>query len=212
LGRVDVVIHDVGVGVVGDVVEAAAQDPEVSEEVEALFELEIEGEVFGEALRTGQADELLLIVGYVEGESGAGFEGVGDFGVVNDGKFDERYVSPGKEAVGSVPGIGTRKLWAEQWIVEVEVESLIGLGVGAGVGAHQHIAFAEVVAEDEFDGFIAIVTGVFEDEGAVVAGGGVVDEAARAVLFEEFGFQVDGGRKFSFEAEAPVDEARLLQN
>ena len=42
-------------------------------------------------------------------------------------------------------------------------------------------------------------------------GGGVVDESASAAAFEELGFQIDGGGKFLFEAEAPVEEARGLE-
>ena len=80
----------------------------VAEEVEAFFELEVEGEIFGKALGAGRADELLLVVEQVEGESGAGFEGVGDFELMNDGELEERKVSPGEETVGSVPGIRAR--------------------------------------------------------------------------------------------------------
>ena len=213
MSGVDGAVDDVGIAAAGDVVESAAEGQVVSEKVEALFELQVEGEICGKALSAGCADEFLLVVKEAEGESGAGFEGVGDFEFVDDGEFEEGKISPGEKAVGSVPGIGAGLLRAEDGVVDVEIESLVGAGAGAGVGAHQHEAFAKVVAEADLEGAVVILTSVLED---VVSGGGVVgrvvDESVIAAALEEFGFQVDRRGEFLFEADAPVEEAREFQS
>ena len=184
----------------------------VVEEMEAFFELEVERKIVGKALRAGCAEELLLVGESAERESGAGFEGVGDFELVNDREIEEGKVSPGEEAVGGVPGIGTGFLRAEDRIVDAEVEDLIGAGTGASVGAHQHVAFAEVVAEGDLEAVVAVVTGVLEDEVAarsVVES--VVDESVIAAALLELGFHVDGIGEFLFEGNAPVEEARNFE-
>src|SRR5208282_4190 len=211
LRRIDVAVDHIGVAVAGDVVETAAQSPEISEEMEALLELKVQRKIIGEAMRSGRANQLLLIVGDVEWESRTRLEGIGDLGSVNDGQFEKRHVSPGQEAIGGVPGVGPRLLWTEQRAVDVEVENLVGAGARTGVGAHQHVAFPEVVAEAQFDGVVAVVARIFEDEVAAGAAGRVVDEAAGTAFFEEFRFQIDGGGELSLEAHAPVYETRRLE-
>lgn len=94
MGGVDDVVDDEGIAAAVDVVEAAAQGQVVSEEVEAFFELQVEGEVIGEAFGAGRADELLLIVEKAEGESGAGFGGVCDFELMDHGQLEEGQISP----------------------------------------------------------------------------------------------------------------------
>ena len=86
---VDSAVDYVGIAASGDVVESAADGEVVAEKVEAFFGLEVEGEVGGETLGAGWSDEFLLVVEEVEGESGAGFEGVGDFELMNDGEIEE---------------------------------------------------------------------------------------------------------------------------
>ena len=206
VGGIDDAVDYVGIAAAGDVIEAAAEGQVVAEEMEAFFELQVEGEVVGEAVGAGLADELLLVVEEAEGESGAGFHRVGEFELMDYGQLEEREISPGEEAVGSVPGIGAGLLGAEDRAVDVEVERLIGAGAGAGVGTHDHVAFAKAVAERNLEGVVAVVACVLEEEVAV--GGAsqrVVDEAAGAAAVEEFGFQIDGGGQFLFEAEAPVE-------
>ena len=129
---IDDAVDDVGIAAAGDVVEAAAEGQVVSEEVKAFFELQVEGEIRGKALGAGCADEFLLVVEEAERESGAGFDGVGDFEFVDDGEVEERKISPGEKAVGSVPGIRTGLLRAEDGVVDVEIESLIGAGAWSG--------------------------------------------------------------------------------
>ena len=77
-----------GIAAGGDVVEASAEGEIVAEEVEAFFQLQVEGKIFGETLGAGLADELLLVGEEIERESGAGFERVSDFELMNDGKFE----------------------------------------------------------------------------------------------------------------------------
>ena len=125
---IDDAVDDVGIAAAGDVVEAAANCQVVAEEVKAFFELQVQGEIAGKTLRAGRADELLLVGEKVEGESGAGFQGIGEFELVDDRQLEERKDTPGEEAVGSVPGIRARLLRAENGIVDIEVESLIGAG------------------------------------------------------------------------------------
>ena len=80
---IDHIVDDEGIAASRDVVEAASDRQVVAEEMEALFELEIERGVVGKALGSGQADQLLLGIEQVEGESGAYFHGVGDFELMN---------------------------------------------------------------------------------------------------------------------------------
>src|ERR1700724_109241 len=190
-----------------DVVEATAEGEIVAEEMKALFELEVEGDIVRKALCAGFANELLLVGEEIERESGAGFERVGDFELMDDGKLEQRKVSPGKESVGSVPEIGARLLGTEDGVVNVEIESLIAVGAGAGVGAHEHVSFAEVVAERNLQAVVTIFTCVLEEVisvGAVVES--VVDESVGAATVEELSFQIDCGGKFLFEGEAPVEK------
>src|ERR1019366_5839477 len=102
-------------------------------------------------------------------------------------------------------------LRTEQRVVDAEVESLIRVEAGTGVGAHQHVAFPEVVAEAHFEGVVAVVARIFENEVAAGAAGRVVGEAARAAFFEEFRFQIDGGGELSLEAQAPIYETGSLE-
>ena len=107
---------------------------------------------------------------------------------MDDGKLEQREVSPGEEAVGSVPEIGARLLGTEDGVVNVEIESLIAVGAGAGVGAHEHVSFAEVVAERNLQAVVTIFTCVLEEVisvGAVVES--VVDESAGAATVERLG-------------------------
>src|SRR5580704_5359338 len=80
---IDHIVDDEGIAASRDVVEAASDRQVVAEEMEALFELEIERGVVGKALGSGQADQLLLGIEQVEGKSSANFHGVGDFELVH---------------------------------------------------------------------------------------------------------------------------------
>src|ERR1051326_743482 len=94
----DVVDHE-GIAASGDVVKSAAQGEIVAEKVKAFFQLQVEGEIFGETLGAGSADQLLLGVEEAEGKSGAGFDRVGELHLVDDGEVEEGHVSPGEKAV-----------------------------------------------------------------------------------------------------------------
>src|SRR3974390_79036 len=162
-------VDDQGVAAAIDVVEAAAQRQIVAEKMESFFQLEIEREIFREALCAGRAQKLLLVVEGAEGESGARLHGICEFELMNDGELEERKISPGEEAIGSVPTVGSRLLRTENGIVDIEIQRLIRAGAGSRVRAHDHVAFAEVVAERELESGGAIVARVFEDE--ISAGG-----------------------------------------
>src|SRR6202140_2529426 len=131
---------------------------------------------------------------------------------MDDGKLEQREVSPGEEAVGSIPRIRAGLLRAEDGVVNVEIESLVAVGAGVGVGAHEHVSFAEVVAERNLQGVVTIFTCVLKEvisAGAVVES--VVDESAGAATVEELRFQIDCCGKLLFEAEAPVEKTRHLE-
>src|SRR5579862_2583282 len=162
MSGIDHVIDDEGITAASNVVEAAAQGQVVAEKMEPLFELQVQRDYVGIALCAGRTDELLLVGEQVVGESGAGFERIGDFELVEDGKFEEREVSPGKKAVGSVPGVGAGLLGAKDGTVDIEVEGLTGVGAGAGVGAHQHVTPAEVVAQADLQGLVVVGARVVE--------------------------------------------------
>src|SRR5258707_7301862 len=196
----------------GDVVHATTHCPVITEHVEAFLQLEVEGKVFGEAVRVGFADKLLLVIGHVKGEAGAGFEGICDFGALDPRKFEEGHVAPGEKAIRSVPRIGTGLLRTEDGAVDIEVERLIGAGAGVGVSADESVALTEVAAEGELGGIVTILTGVLWGESAAAgAVERVVDEFVGAAFLQELGFHVDGGGKLPLEANAPVQETGSLE-
>src|SRR5579864_2710042 len=212
VGGIDDVVDYERIAAAVNVVEAAAEGQIVAEKVKTLFQLDVEREIVGETLGAGCADELLLVGEQVVGESSAGFEGVGDFKLMDDGQLEQREVSPGEEAVGCVPRIGAGLLRAQNGAIDVEVEGLIGVGAGAGVGAHQQVGFAEVVAERNLQGMVMILARVLKEVvsvGSVVEG--VVDESVGAAAVEKLGLQIDCGGEFFFERKAPVEGARGLQ-
>src|ERR1700721_4478067 len=143
--RVDDVVDDVRGCRGGCFFEAAADREIVAEEMKAFFELEVQGNIVGKTLGSGFAGELLLVGEEIERESGAGFERVGDFQLMDDRELEQREVSPGKETVGSIPAIWAWLLPAEDRAVDIKVEGLIGGGAGPSVGANQHGALAKVV-------------------------------------------------------------------
>ncbi len=100
---------------------------------------------------SGFADELLLVGEFVERESGAGFHGVCDFETMNDRQTEKREVSPGEKAVRGIPRIRTGLLGAEDIVVDVEIERLVGSCAGTGIGAHEHVGFAEITAERDLE-------------------------------------------------------------
>src|SRR3954465_13623723 len=97
------------------------------------------------------ADELLLICVFVEGKSGASLHGIRKLQAMDDGQIKEREISPGQEAVRSIPRIGPGLPRAEDIAVDVEVESFVRGGTGARVRAHQHVSFPKVVAERDLE-------------------------------------------------------------
>ena len=102
---------------------------------------------------------------------------------------------------------------AEDWIVDVDIKSLIGAGTRSGVGAHDGIGLAEIVPKRNLERVVMVFASVEEDE---IAGGGgiprVVDEPVRAMAAQEFCFQVNGLGKFFFYAEAPVKKSRRFKS
>ena len=204
----DAVDHE-GIAASGNVIEPAADSEVIVEQVKTLFELKIQRKIIGKALGARFAQKLHLVVQEIERESGAGFHRIGDFELVKDGKREQGEISPGKKAVGSVPGIGSGLLRAENRVVDVEVEDLIGAGTGAGVGAHHHVSFAEVAAQGNLESVIGVVASVLENEVAadgVVAS--VVNKSAGAAALKVFGLRVDGCGKLLFKADTPIDKAR----
>ena len=75
---------------------------------------------------SGLADELLLVGELAEGKSGAGLHGIGDFKAMDDRQLEEMEVSPGEKAVGRIPRIRAGLLGAEDVVVDVEIERLVG--------------------------------------------------------------------------------------
>src|SRR5579872_337449 len=124
--RIDDVVDDIRVAAPGDVVEAPAHRQIVAHQVKTLFKLRVQREVVGITFGAGRADELLLRVEQAEGESGAGLDRVGEFGFVQNRQLEKWNVSPREKAIRRVPRIRPGLLAAENWIVNVEVERLIG--------------------------------------------------------------------------------------
>src|SRR5579863_2412373 len=206
---IDDIVHDEEITAAGDVIEATAQSEVVAEEVESFFELQVEREVIRKALSARSADQLLLRIQEAERKTGASFHCISDFELVNDREFEQRQISPGKKAVGSIPRIRTGLLRAQDRTIDIEIECLIGVSAGARVGAHHHVGFVEVAPQGDLKRVVAVVAGVFEEEIAargVVAS--VIDESARSFSLKIFRLEIDGGRKLFFEGNAPVDKAR----
>src|ERR1700722_1444478 len=111
MSGVDDAVGDRYVGVVSDVVEAAAQGPIASEEMKALFELEIDRVISGKTERFGICSRDFSLVGSSEkGLTGARFVRVHHIELVDDGQTVERQDSVPEEAVGSVPRVGAGAL------------------------------------------------------------------------------------------------------
>src|ERR1700758_927107 len=127
MAGIDDAVDVEGIATSGDIVEAPAEGEIVAQEAKAFFQLHVEGKISREAVSSGGADELLLIGEFIEGESGARFDGIRDFHLMNDGQFEEGEISPRQEAVGCIPRIWTGQLRAKKIAVDVEVESLIGV-------------------------------------------------------------------------------------
>ena len=125
--ELNVSVHHGGVGVVGDVLETAAEGPIAAEGVEAFLHEQIQRKVTWEAERSGWLDKLLLVVGDIEGEAVARLERVSDIEFMDDGQLEKGHQPPGKKAVGCIPGIGTSSLRAEDGTVDVEIEYLVGV-------------------------------------------------------------------------------------
>src|SRR5437868_775277 len=86
LGRVDVVVDQQRITVIGNVVEAPAYCPEEAEQLKTLLQLHIKGEVGREPIRTRGSDDLLLFGRSAEGKAGASFQRVRDIQCMNDGQ------------------------------------------------------------------------------------------------------------------------------
>jgi len=131
---------------------------------------------------------------------------------VEYGNTEERKISPGEKSIGRIPRVRTGLLRAEDWVVDVEIESLIGAGSRASVSAHDRIGVAKVVTKRDLKGVVVVLASVAENE---IAGSGgiarVVDEPIGAMPAEEFRFQVDGPGEFLLQTEAPVQESRGLE-
>ena len=125
LRGIDIAVHKDGIQPIGNVVETATQGPVVAEQVKALFELQVQVEIGGEAALTGRLHQFLQVVVDVERKSRPGFGRVGQVEVVDDGKIEEGKKAPREKAVGSVPGEGTGGLGAEKRIVDVEIKHLV---------------------------------------------------------------------------------------
>src|SRR6266849_1431665 len=106
VGSVDVVDHGIRVQAVADVHGFDARGPEIATEGEFLFNSQIEAGVGGKAQPVWRTDELLLEIDDAEGIAGAVFE--------KPAQLDTPDVrgrpAPSEEAVGSIPGNGTRLL------------------------------------------------------------------------------------------------------
>ena len=199
MGGVDHAVDYIWIAAAGDVVESSAKSEVVAEEMEALFQLEIQRQVFGEAMLSGFADELLLVGELAEGESGAGFHGVGDFKAMDDRQIEKWKVSPGEEAVRRIPRIRAGLLRAEDVVVDVEIERLVGSCAGTSVGAHEHVGFAEIAAESDLERVVVIVARVLQDEVAAGESGSVINEAAGTAALKIFSLGVNGSGEFFFE-------------
>src|SRR6266446_385176 len=106
VGSVDVVDHGVRIQAVEDVHGFDAGGPEIAAEGEFPFEAEIEVGVGGKAQPVWRTDELLLKVDGAERISGAIFEKIAEL----DAPDVRGRPAPSEEAVGGIPGDGTRLL------------------------------------------------------------------------------------------------------
>ena len=180
--------------------------------METFFELEVQGNIVGKTLGSGFAGELLLVGEEIERESGAGFERVGDFQLMDDRELEQREVSPGKETVGSIPAIWAWLLPAEDRAVDIKVEGLIGAGAGPSVGAHQHVALAKVVAKPELNRLVVVVARVVEQRSRRWWRSPECRRRNRECRSGRGIRLSDRPRRgVSFPGQAPIDEARDLE-
>src|SRR5438045_3846585 len=105
LRRAEGIVHRIGILVIGDVVETAANCPIESDGMKTFFQMQVEGEITRETISSRGRDQLLLRRYHCEGESRAPFKRVAGVEA-----FHEWQQSPGDEAVGRVPRIGAGDL------------------------------------------------------------------------------------------------------
>jgi hypothetical protein len=68
IGRVHVIVHDIGVGVPGDVVETGTESPLIVKESKPPFQVQIEAEVRRKASSVRRLGQLLVVVHHAEGK------------------------------------------------------------------------------------------------------------------------------------------------
>ncbi len=97
---------------------------------------------------------------------------------------------------------------AEYWVVDVEIEHLVGRAAGARIRAHDHIAIAKTATQRQLECVVMVVTRVLQDE---VAAGQiirrVVDKVVSATALHEFRFHEQGCWKFLFQRDAPIQKS-----
>src|SRR5579863_10440179 len=164
MGRIDHAVYHERIASPGNVVETSAKRQVVAKKMKPFFQLQVQRKIVGETLRPRFPDQLLLIVDFVERESGARFHRVGDFRLMKDGERKKRQISPREKAVGRVPRIRTRLLRGKNWTIDVEVERLIRARTGSCVGAHQRISLVEVAPQRDLEGVVVILPRVEKDE------------------------------------------------
>src|SRR6266568_4376668 len=161
--------------------------------MESLFKVQVEREVLWKTMHPRRLNQLLLGVDHREGETGAGFARVADIKA-----FDQGQPSPRNEAIGSVPRIRPRDLWADGQIVEGIVKHLVRSRTGAGVRGGDDIALAECPAQVKLESVITVAASILQKKtGVVRVAKGVEHESIRAIPLKKLRFQENLRRKSS---------------
>src|SRR5690348_4307841 len=126
IGRADVVVNGAGIAAAGDVIAAAAQGEIVIAQGNSLFDVGTEREEARITNVVQRLQKLLLLVDDGKRIAGAPVDGVGEIELMDQRQAGQRGHAPGKEAVGTIPGIRAGALQSAIEIVNAVGEDSVG--------------------------------------------------------------------------------------
>src|SRR6267143_836031 len=209
VGSVDVVNHGARIQAVEDVHGFDAGGPEIAAEGEFPFEAEIEVGVGGKAQPVWRTVELLLKVDGAEGIAGAVFEKIADL----DAPDVRGRPAPSEEAVGGIPGDGTRLLRGIENGAERGIENFVRTGAGTGVGGEERGALGKNVARGKGEGAVEVPAVILEKKSSAGLRWLLVDKSETVIAIA--GEELDSDKRIVGELLLPAGagngETRLAQ-
>src|SRR5262245_25162404 len=162
--RVDIVVDDVRIAVIGEIVHTEAPGPEVMQKSEPALKVQVDVEVPREPAVVGSAHQESFLIYHAKRKSSPVFGQIRDIRLANqktqgarEQGFRNGRPAPGKKAIGRIPGQRPRRLPRENWILQVVVDDGVGSRIGAGIAAHPFEFPSEGASYGQLNGVITIV-------------------------------------------------------